>query len=158
MYLKFLNLGCPGLDYDNTPPLELYRRLKKHLAAGGVVFLLGDFWRPSFPVSRFFGRRTRTPEGAAMLAIEQQVPVVPFYGFRERGFRHRLIFKEPLYLYSSFTRATRTDAANLLNRFMERVIRERPEGWFYWFNAEERWEPELPQDTARNGRSRHHTA
>lgn len=158
LYLKFLNLGCPGLDYDSTPPLELYRRLKKHLASGGVVFLLGDFWRPAFPASRFFGRRTRMPEGAAMLSIEQEVPVIPFYGYRERGFKHRLLFEEPLHLYSSFTRATRTDATNVLNRFMERVIRQQPDAWFYWFNAEERWEKDPEAAEPDSESTKMHTA
>ncbi|WP_010494133.1 lysophospholipid acyltransferase family protein [Paenibacillus elgii] len=142
LYLKFLDMGCPGLDYDSTPPLELLRKLRKHLQAGGVVFLLGDFWRPTFPPARFFGRMTRTPEGASTLSIEQGVPIIPFSGWRERGWVHRMRFEAPLYLSSSFTKATRAEATNVLNRFMERVIRERPEQWFYWFNAEERWETE----------------
>jgi phosphatidylinositol dimannoside acyltransferase len=157
LYLKFQAMGCPGLDYDETPPLELYRALKKHLQAGGVVLLLGDFYRPTFPRSRLFGRVTRTPEGGVTLAIEQQVPVIPFYGRRERGFVHRLVFGETLHLYSSFTKATRSDAALLLNRFMEQVIREHPEEWFYWFNAEERWEQEASRAASSN-EAQSHTA
>ncbi|WP_253957392.1 LpxL/LpxP family acyltransferase [Paenibacillus oleatilyticus] len=87
-------------------------------------------------------RRFRPPEGASTLSIEQRVPIIPFSGWRERAWVHRMRFEAPLYLSSSFTRATRTEATNVLNRFMERVIRERPEQWFYWFNAEERWETE----------------
>jgi KDO2-lipid IV(A) lauroyltransferase len=142
LYLHFQGMGCPGLDYDQTPPLELLRKLRKHLAGNGVVFILGDFWRPSFPLSRFFGKTTRTPEGAASMAIEQQVPLIPFYGRRARGFTHELTFEQPLHLYASFSKEQRADATLLLNRFMERVIREYPEQWFYWFNAEERWENE----------------
>jgi lauroyl/myristoyl acyltransferase len=142
LYLHFQSMGCSGMDYDSTPPLEMMRKLKKHLAANGVVFILGDFWRPTFPQSRFFGRVTRTPEGAALLSIEQQVPVIPFYGRRERGFRHHLIFEQPLHLYASYPRTQRAEATHLLNRFMEWVIRKHPEQWFYWFNVEERWERE----------------
>ncbi|TVY10130.1 lysophospholipid acyltransferase family protein [Paenibacillus cremeus] len=162
LYLKFQAMGCPGLDYDNTPPLELLRRLRKHLQGGGVVFLLGDFWRPTFPRSRLFGRDTRTPDGASSLSIEQQVPVIPLHGWRERGWVHRLQFEPALHLSSAFTSATRSDATMLLNRFMERVITECPEQWFYWFNAHERWEihhasqkreAERPQEDLHNTHS-----
>jgi len=143
LYVRFQSLGCPGLDYDSMPPLALYRSLKRHLAAGGVVFLLGDFWRPAFPPARWFGRDTRAPEGAAMLALELGTPVVPFYGHRLRGrqrSRHRLVFEPPLALHEEFARSERQAANDRLHAFMEQVIRQAPAEWFYWFNAEERWE------------------
>ncbi|TDF99576.1 lysophospholipid acyltransferase family protein [Paenibacillus piri] len=153
LYLRFQAMGCPGLDYDNTPPLELLRKLRSHLAGNGVVFILGDFWRPTFPESRFFGKRTRSPEGAAKLAIELRVPIIPFYGRRTRGFEHELNFEQPLHLYAGFTKQQRGEATLVLNRFMERVIRQHPEQWFYWFNAEQRWEPE-PEAHLKAGRER----
>ncbi|TXK85380.1 lysophospholipid acyltransferase family protein [Paenibacillus sp. N3.4] len=143
LYMKFAALGCKGLDYDSVPPLELYRTLKKHVLGGGVIFILGDFWRPNFPLSRLFGRVTRTPEGASMLAIEQEVPIVPFYGYRVAGFKHKLTFEAPIYLYEKFdrsVRSARSEANLLLNAFMERIIHKHPSAWFYWFNAHERWE------------------
>lgn len=140
LYFHFRDMGCDGLDYDSTPPLELVRKLRQHIAANGVVFILGDFYRESFPISRFFGRVTRTPEGAALLAIGDEVPVIPFYGRREKGFVHRLTFEQPLHLYASYQKTQRREATKLLNRFMEQVIRSYPAQWFYWFNAEERWQ------------------
>ncbi|WP_079909100.1 lipid A biosynthesis acyltransferase [Paenibacillus sp. 32352] len=140
MYHRFRDMGCAGLDYDATPPLELIRKLRHHLAASGVVFLLGDFYRPTFPLSRFFGKSTRTPEGAASLGIDYQVPIIPFHGRRIRRFVHKLTFEQPVHLYASYQRTQRAEATKVLNRYMERVIREAPEHWFYWFNAEERWE------------------
>jgi lauroyl/myristoyl acyltransferase len=143
LYMKFAAMGCKGLDYDSVPPLELYRTLKKHVLGGGVVFILGDFWRPTFPLSRLFGRLTRTPEGAAMLALEHHVPIVPFYGYRVRGFNHRLVFGQPVYLHEQFDRSGRSERSEanlLLNGFIEKVIREHPSAWFYWFNTQERWE------------------
>ncbi|MDF2645492.1 MAG: lipid biosynthesis acyltransferase [Paenibacillus sp.] len=155
LYMKFAAMGCNGLDYDSVPPLELYRTLKKHVQSGGVIFILGDFWRPTFPLSRLFGRLTRTPEGAAMLAIEHHVPVVPFYGYRVKGFKHRLVFSPPVNLHEQFEhsgRSERAEANLLLNAFMERVIREQPSAWFYWFNVHERWEkiPILAPDNTTN--------
>lgn len=143
MYLQFQAMGCQGLDYDGMAPLELYRTLKKHVNRGGVVFLLGDFWRSSFPISSFFGRMTRTPEGAAMLALEQQVPIIPMYGYREQDGTHRIIFQEPM-MFSERSAASgrqaRAEVNLVLNAFMENVIRQHPNYWFYWFNVHERWE------------------
>ncbi|MCD1257449.1 lysophospholipid acyltransferase family protein [Paenibacillus athensensis] len=154
LYVRFQALGCPGLDYDDTPPLALYRALKRHLSDGGVVFLLGDFWRPSFPPVRWFGRDTRAPEGAAMLALELGTPVVPFYGQRLPGWRcsrHRLVFEPPLKLHEQFARHERRAANDLLHAFMEKVVRQTPAEWFYWFNAEERWEPAAGPDNEAAG-------
>jgi lauroyl/myristoyl acyltransferase len=154
IYLKFRMMGCRGLDYDRTPPLELVRRLRKHLAAGGVLFLLGDFYRPTFPRAELFGRLTRSPEGTASLGIEQQAPVVPFYSYRLKRFRHRLVFGTPLLLHERFSRNERRQATDELNRFLEFAIRSVPAQWFYWFNAEERWETEegsiIPQEQEAN--------
>ncbi|MEK8128611.1 lysophospholipid acyltransferase family protein [Paenibacillus filicis] len=144
LFEKFAAMGCPGLDYDHTPPLELMRRLRTHLRNGGVVFLLGDFYRPAFPLSSFFGQPSRSPDGTTMLSIELQTPVIPFCGWRKHGFAHHLSFEPALHLASSYTRSTRSEATVWLNRKLERMIRERPEQWFYWFNAEERWEVREP--------------
>lgn len=140
LYLQFLKLGCAGLDYDQTPPLELMRQLKAQLSRNGIVFILGDFHRPTFPSATLFGRATRMPAGAAAIAIEQEAPVVPFYGRRVKGFRHVMVFDEPLWLHKSFNRQQRTEAQQQLNLTLERGICAAPEQWFYWFNAHERWE------------------
>ncbi|MEI7024329.1 lysophospholipid acyltransferase family protein [Paenibacillus sp. y28] len=139
IYEQFGSFGCRGLDYDHTPPLELVRTLRKHLQAGGVVFLLGDFYREAFPEAEFFGKRSRSPGGTAMLALAEEAPVIPCHGYRNRMFRHRLIFEQPRFLNREFATHERETATNSLNRWLERVIREHPAGWFYWFNADERF-------------------
>lgn len=145
LYMLFKRMGCKGLDYDTTPPLELIKTLKRHLKKNGVVFLLGDFWSPSFPPARFFNRETRSPAGTAMLALESEVPVVPFYGYRVKGFQHRMIFEPPMYLHKTYAKDQRTESVNALNYFMERVVTHIPEQWFYWFNIDERWEERVKQ-------------
>lgn len=139
-YLHFQRLGCRGLDYDETPPLELMRKLRAHLAGGGVLFILGDFYRPAFPLCRMFDRPTRGPMGAAVLAIEDRIPVIPCYGYRVKGFHHQVILEKPIRLDLAYTRQERADALQLLQSMMEGQIRQVPEQWFYWFNAHERWE------------------
>ncbi|SFL83972.1 KDO2-lipid IV(A) lauroyltransferase [Paenibacillus sp. 1_12] len=150
LYEQFQQMGCEGLDYDSTPPLLLLRKLRKHLKSNGVVFILGDFWRPTFPKSQFFGRMSRTPEGAALLSIDQRVPIIPFHGRRDRGFNHCLTFERPLHLYASYQTSQRSEATRLLNGYMESVIREHPDQWFYWFNAEERFEIDVKEEIEKN--------
>jgi phosphatidylinositol dimannoside acyltransferase len=141
LYELFEQMGCNGLDYDTVPPLKLLKNLRRHLNNNGVVMLLGDFSRPTFPPARFFGRSTRSPGGAATFALEQQVPIVPFYGFRRRRFEHRLVFEPPVFLHREYKPHERFEATNELNQRLESMILRAPEQWFYWFNVDERWEP-----------------
>jgi len=140
LYLRMQALGCQGLDYDNTPPLTLLRRLRQHLREGGVILLLGDFWRPNFPHALMFGRQTRSPRGAALMALEERVPVIPFYGYREQGFCHRVVIEPPVHLYKYFDSGQTLEATNRLNGFLERAIRACPEQWFYWFDVDRRFD------------------
>lgn len=140
IYAQYEQMGCLGLDYDETSPLQMIRTLRNHLEQNGVIFILGDFWRKQFPLTELFGKPTRGPQGAAALALDQQTPVIPFNGFRACGFRHRLVFGEPIHLHELFTRSQRQEAALSLNHTMEQTILAHPEQWFYWFNLQERWE------------------
>lgn len=139
IYLGFQKLGCRGLDYDELPPLVLIRRLREHLAGGGIVYILGDFHRTSFPATRLLGRLTRGPAGAAALALDRQVPVIPCFGYRERGFRHVVKLGEPVLLHEIFRRDDRQEAQQRLNDMLSAMILKKPEQWFYWFEAHERW-------------------
>jgi lauroyl/myristoyl acyltransferase len=140
LYLIFQRLGCKGLDYDTTPPLFLIRKIQAHLKTNGVVFILGDFWRPTFPNSTFFNRPSRSPNGAAMMGLEHGVPIVPFYGHHKGKFVHQLCFGAPIYLDQEFSRTQRREATDRLNRLLEAMIKDKPDQWFYWFNVDERWE------------------
>lgn len=140
LYLIFHRLGCQGLDYDGTSKLTLARTLGQHLRRNGVVVLFGDFWRPHFPLARFFSRWTRRPLGAAALAMSGQVPVVPFYGFRREGTKHTLVFHPPIRLHEMFRPGEQEQAAQYLDGCLERVISALPEHWFYWFQLHQRWE------------------
>ncbi|WP_162462995.1 lysophospholipid acyltransferase family protein [Paenibacillus psychroresistens] len=140
IYSQYEQMGCLGLDYDETSPLQMIRTLRNHLEQNGVIFILGDFWRRQFPLTELFGKRTRGPQGAAALALDQMTPVIPFSGFRTKGFSHHLVFEEPIYLHELFSRSQRSEAALLLNHSMEQTILSHPEQWFYWFNLHDRWE------------------
>jgi KDO2-lipid IV(A) lauroyltransferase len=139
LYQTFYDLGCGGLDYDATPPREMLRTLRRHLSGNGVVLLLGDFWRPAFPPARMFGRDVRSPQGAAVFALEDGVPIVPFYDVRE-GRSQRLVFGSPRHLSQEFARHERTAATSSLNQWLSTTIARHPTQWLYWFNLAERWE------------------
>ncbi len=142
LYSIFENMGCRALDYDEVPAVEIVRQLKRHLANNGVVFLLGDFWRPNFPPARFFGRSTRTPAGSAMLSLEGKVPIIPMLGYRKKRFKHDIQFYAPVYLYQKWSPSQRSQAINELNEWLEEMVKTKPDQWFYWFNVNERWENE----------------
>lgn len=74
-----------------------------------------------------------------MLAIELGIPIIPMIGCRTRLFFHRLQFQPLVYLNNSFHNGQLREATDQLNNWMEQTIREKPDNWFYWFQAEERW-------------------
>lgn len=139
LYRSFQRLGCPGLDYDETPPLQLVRKLRRHLEGGGVLLLLGDFYRPGFPLARLLGQTTRLPAGAAKLGLELGTPVLPARCVREADHTHRLVMEEPVLLREHFEHGELADAAAFLNLLLEKQLLKHPEQWFYWFNAHERF-------------------
>lgn len=132
--------GLKGYDYDNESPLDLARNLRAHLRKNGVLFLLGDFWRPEFPDCTLFGKPSKAPAGTMTLSLLQKAPVVPFYGKREGWYRHRLVFEPPVHLYEQFGMDRKSEALGELARIMERLITRVPEQWLFWFNVHERWE------------------
>lgn len=145
IYLTFQKLGCCALDYDQTPPIAMLNTLRRHLHNNGVVVLLGDFWRDVFPSSQLFDRPTRSPSGAAMLALNQSVPIVPLFSQRSSGLRHQMEFGEPIQLHEQYEKHEKAAATNRLNVLLEQMILRAPAEWFYWFNVDERWEIEVKQ-------------
>lgn len=140
LYMTFHRMGCQGMDYDSTNKRKMFRNIKNHLQLNGVLVLFGDFWRQEFPRVEMFGQSTRLPKGTASWAIDHQVPVIPFHGYRKKGFRHQIVFQEPVHLHHIFEPSQKLEATNYLNRFMEKAIIEQPAQWFYWFNSDQRWE------------------
>lgn len=146
LYRSFHRLGCPGLDYEGTPPLQLVRTLRRHLEDGGVLLLLGDFHRPGFPKAQLFGRATRLPAGAAMLGLQLGTPVLPSRCIRAGHLTHRLVIEEPLLLRERFGSGQQAEAAAFLNLHLERQLVKDPEQWFYWFNVHERFAGDFRQE------------
>ncbi len=140
LYDLFERLGCRGFDYDTTPPLRMLRTFRKEIEQGGTLFMMGDFYRPSFPQIRWFNRKTRLPGGTAALASEMGVPVIPFRGIRVSGFRHVLRFGAPMIIARSEYDADKQLHTEKLAATLQQLVLEAPEHWLYWFNADTRWE------------------
>ncbi|HBI04335.1 MAG TPA: lipid A biosynthesis acyltransferase [Paenibacillaceae bacterium] len=142
LYEIFQSHGCNGLDYDQESPLKIWRALRQHLKNNGVVVLLGDFYRPNFPTSYLFGRETKTPAGAAVLSLENGIPLLPFYGYRHKKFQHHIIIKPPIQFSKDFSPKDPA-AIQELNHILEELIISKPSQWFYWFNIKERFSDPL---------------
>jgi KDO2-lipid IV(A) lauroyltransferase len=154
LFLGMYKTGVKAFDYDDIKPLDLIRHLRAHLQGNGVLFILGDFWRPDFPACTLFGKPSRTPAGTMTFSLLQKVPVIPFYGLREGWFDHHLVFEPPVYLYEKYSAHSaeqKSQAADELSRIMERLVSRKPEQWLYWFNVHERWEAEEPAASSAEG-------
>jgi KDO2-lipid IV(A) lauroyltransferase len=139
LFLGFHELGLQALDYDAEPPRMLALKLRQHLRRNGLVFLLGDFSRPSFDACQLFGRPSALPAGAVTLALASGAPIVPLVTWREHWRRHAMRFEAPIALHERFTPAQRPAALRELAAVLERLILQRPDQWLYWFNVHERW-------------------
>jgi KDO2-lipid IV(A) lauroyltransferase len=142
LFLGFRRLGLRGLNYDEVPPLALTLKLRQHLQGNGLVFLVGDFSRPTFFETTLFGKPARIPAGAVALSLRLRVPIVPFAGTRDSWSSHRMLFKPPLHLYERYGSAQRDEAMGEVARLLEQLILEAPHQWLYWFNVHERWTAE----------------
>ncbi|MGG0936448.1 lysophospholipid acyltransferase family protein [Brevibacillus centrosporus] len=137
----YLSQRYPCLAVVTAQSAEL-RPLRRHLSQNGVVFLLGDFSRPEFPLGHMFGKKTPLPRGAAMLALEGNAPVIPFYCRRKKGFAHQLTFFAPLNLHEHYEKNQTAEAMEQLYSFLEDAVRAVPAEWLYWFYVDERWTTE----------------
>lgn len=159
LYLGFEALGLRGFDYDNDPPLTIFRQFRKLLDENGVVFLMGDFARPGFPQGTLLGKPSGFPAGPVALALESGAPIVPLAGKRLSWRRHRMAFMPALDLAARYQPDERSLAIDETARVMETIIRDAPDQWLYWFNIDERWRActEPAAAPARGSRSSVHT-
>lgn len=106
---------------------------RKHLA-----FLIDQDARGRGIFVDFFGLKTSTHPGFALLALKEGVPVVPAFLVREKGFfRFRFVVGRPIYPNQESPRETEmvriTQEATIQG---EEMIRKKPEQWLWIHN---RW-------------------
>ena len=109
--------------------LRIVRALKKK----EVVSILMDQsvdWYDGVWVD-FFGRRTCTSKGVALIALKTRAPVLPVFLYRE-GSRFRAVFGKEIPLVVSGDKTSDIES-NTLNysKAIENGIRRHPEQWFW---------------------------
>ncbi|MGA6927225.1 MAG: lysophospholipid acyltransferase family protein, partial [Desulfosarcina sp.] len=79
----------------------------------------------------FFGRRTCTSKGVALIALKTRSPVLPFFLYREASGFHAVIGQEiPLVVTGDKTQDIEINTLNY-SKVIETGIRRHPEQWFW---------------------------
>tara|TARA_B100002003_G_scaffold181691_1_gene169804 strand:- start:1177 stop:1668 length:492 start_codon:yes stop_codon:yes gene_type:complete len=87
----------------------------------------------------FFGRRTCTNKGLALLALKTGAPVIPVLQVREKsGFRANFLPEGPLIKTGDITKDVEANTLQY-NRVIETFIRRYPDQWFW---VHRRWKVE----------------
>jgi KDO2-lipid IV(A) lauroyltransferase len=82
--------------------------------------------------AEFFGRPAPTMPGAARMALHYGLAVQPLSVERLRGARFRMTVHEPIELEKTGdAEADILAGTTRINAFLERIIRDRPQGWFW---------------------------
>lgn len=113
---------------------EILRVLKERRLL--VIQIDNDLRTPSVSVP-FFGRPTRTPAAAAVLAVHRDLPVLPAFTQRRPEGGHHFTVLPPIYPPKTGDR--QRDVVELTRRFseiLEEQIRRNPSEW-NWFHR--RW-------------------
>jgi KDO2-lipid IV(A) lauroyltransferase len=129
-------LYIKGGAEDPFSTIELVKALRNN----EIVAMLGD--RENSPNTidvDFFGRKTRFPMGAGMLAMMTGAPVLPVFVVMEEDRRYRGIIEKPIY----FDGSLRGERERVIREGMEKIARvfedyigRYPDQWynfyFYW--------------------------
>ncbi|WP_158747135.1 lauroyl acyltransferase [Acidisphaera sp. L21] len=117
-----------------------------HLRAGGYLGLLMDQKMNDGVEVTLFGHKAMTAPAMAALALRFRCPVIPGHVQRIGPARFRLVCEPPMELPDTGDRhADMMAITQTMNHYLERWIRERPEGWL-WMHR--RW----PKDLYRQNR------
>jgi KDO2-lipid IV(A) lauroyltransferase len=129
-------LYIKGGTEDPFSTIELVKALRNN----EIVAMLGDRENsPNTVEVDFFGRKTRFPMGAGMLAMMTGAPVLPVFVVMEEDRRYRGIIEKPIY----FDGSRREEREMVVREGMEKIARvfedyigRYPDQWynfyFYW--------------------------
>jgi Kdo2-lipid IVA lauroyltransferase/acyltransferase len=131
---EFLNRlrGETGLTV--IPNANTGKDVMRYLKENKIVAILADQRekRSKAVFVDFFGRKAPTSKGIAMIGMKTGAPVVPVYYRREGFLRYAIVCTPPL------TMERKGNIEELIslntrkiNEFLESIIRERPEEWFW---------------------------
>ena len=117
---------------------SILKTLKKNKL---VVFPLDQFMPPPMGVpTDFFGYKTGTSKGLALIAQRSQAPVLPMYTFREPD-DSTSIFIEPEIPSEKIKEEEQENILYMTQKYtfkIEEIIRKKPEQWLW---THRRWKP-----------------
>jgi KDO2-lipid IV(A) lauroyltransferase len=112
-----------------------------HLNRGGFLGMLVDQKMNDGIPARLFGREAMTAPALAALALRLRCPVIPGHVERIGPARFRLVCEAPMVLpHSGDRKADVAAVTQMVNDWLERWIRARPEEWL-WLHR--RWGKEI---------------
>ncbi len=117
----------------NKPKKKATLEIIKLIKGGGMPFLAADQRAPGWEIKvPFFGVKVPTFRGPIILHKRTGAPVIPMYAFRD-GRKNIGIIEKPM---DEKLSGSIEEGLTEINRWMENVIKNHPESWF-WFHR--RW-------------------
>jgi KDO2-lipid IV(A) lauroyltransferase len=120
--------------YHTIPKRRAMTESLKALRRGEIVAILMDqssLRHEGIPVE-FFGVKTYTSKGPALIALRAECPVIGVFLIRETEGRHRLILTPELPVRRTGNLAQDIeDTTRLFNELLESYIRRYPDHWFW---------------------------
>ena len=108
------------------------KRLIAALKAGESVALMNDQKMNDGVEAPFFGHPSMTAPGPTRLAMRNNYPLLPISVRRLGGVRFRVTIHDPVKLSTNHDKAQAiVDTVGTINQWVESVIREAPEQWFW---------------------------
>jgi KDO2-lipid IV(A) lauroyltransferase len=144
-------LGRAARGAEILPHRGAALRVLRALSEGRTVVIANDQYarRSRGILAPFFGVRSSTSPGAALLALRSRAPVLPFYLVRLARDRHRGIFLPPLELEPCGDHRKDVELATArMNQALEALIRQHPDQWL-WGHRRFRHSPDLAVDPYR---------
>jgi lauroyl/myristoyl acyltransferase len=123
------------LDYRVLPVGHAARPILRHLAANGLVALLGDrpYGEEGLEVE-FFGRATLLPTGPARLALISGAELIPWFVVRRFDDSFTIAFEPPIPRPVSGSSRERARAmTQAFARVLETYVRENPSQWLTFY-------------------------
>ena len=136
--------------YQIIPRQQAMAQSLSVLRQGSVVGVLMDqnSLRREGVAVEFFGIKTYTSKGPALLALRAQCPVIGAFVVREAVGRHRLILTPEIPVrHTGNVQHDLEENTREFNRVLETYIRRYPDHWF-WLHR--RWKRRLPGSTPQS--------
>ena len=117
---------------------DILRALKKD---GVVFFVLDQYAGPPIGIpTEFFGIKTGTASGLALLAARSGAPVLPIYSYRKRFGEHVIVIKKELPMISCENKAERLRVnTQAYNHVIEEMVKAHPAQWMWVHRRWKKW-------------------